>query len=386
MKIVHLCLACFYIEGMEYQENVLPRKHRQLGHEVEVITSQYCFDTKGNVFDRELGEYVNKDDVKVRVIPYNTKLFGRFARHCRIFLGLYRTLCDIKPDVIFCHGGQFCSVGQVTRYVKNNPDVRLYMDSHADYGNSRVDTWTQRISKKLLWGSQYKKLERYCRKMWATLPVRMEYMRDLYSIKSDKVQLLVMGGDVENIDEQERNRIRARVREKYGIDESTFLMVTGGKIDKKKNIHLLMEAVLGMEDKDVSLLVFGEPSSKFKVYIDSLPHSDKIKMAGWLSPVECYDLFYAADLGVFPGTHSVLWEQVCACGLPAIFRGTEGQNHVDMGGNCQFVFSDDAGEIKAKILEIIETPGLYAGMKKVAREKGYSTFSYMEIAKRAIEI
>lgn len=91
-------------------------------------------------------------------------------------------------------------------------------------------------------------------------------------------------------------------------------------------------------------------------------------------------------MGVFPGTHSVLWENACACGLPCFFRDNKGQHHVDMGGNCQFLQKDNAAEIEERLLEIIENKEMFSYMRKVAIEKGYATFSYMEIAKRAIGI
>lgn len=385
MKIVHLCLACFYIEGMEYQENVFPRKHRQLGHDVEIITNQHCFDTKGNIFDREVSEYVSKDDVKVTVIPYSTK-YGKYAKNYRIYANLHQKLKDIKPDVIYCHGAQFSSTGQLIKYLKDNPNTKLYADCHSDYGNGPVDTWKRKLLQRYFWGRQYRRIEPYCEKIWGTLPVRVKYLKDIYRVKSDKVELLVMGGDVERIDSEGRRKIRAKVRERYDIGESTFLITTGGKIDKKKNIHLLMEAVSRIKDKNMELVVFGEPNEDIKTYIESLAKADNIKMIGWLLPTDCYDLFYAADLAVFPGTHSVLWENVCACGLPAIFNGIEGVNHLDMGGNCQFLYKDGESEIEEKLLDIIENQELYNNMKKIAIERGYSTFSYMEIAKKAIGI
>ena len=244
----------------------------------------------------------------------------------------------------------------------------------------------KKVAASVLLGPEYRKLEPYCEKIWGTLPARVRYMKDIYRVNSDKVELLVMGGDVEDINAEQRAEIRAKVREKYDISESTFLVTTGGKIDRKKNIHLLMEAVSKINNKNVQLVVFGEPNDEMAPEVKRLANADNIKMIGWLSPDEVYDLFYAADLAVFPGTHSVLWENVCACGLPAIFKGTEGEGHVDMGGNCQFLYKDDASEIKEKLLNIIEDQKVYSKMKKIALERGYSTFSYMEIAKKSIGI
>lgn len=385
MKIVHLCLACFYIEGMEYQENVLPRKHRQLGHDVEVITSQFCFDNKGNVCDREVGEYVNKDDVKVTVIPYNTK-FGKYAKNYRIYVNLYKELEKAKPDVIMCHGAQFNSVGQLIKYLKKHKSVKFYADNHGDYGNAPINTWKRKLMQRYLWGRQYRKLAPYSQRIWGTLPARVKYLEDVYRVNPDKVGLLVMGGDVEQVSLEERKEIRARVREKYGIGDTAFLVTTGGKIDSKKNIHLLMEAVSRIKNKNVELVVFGEPKEDIRADIESLASADNIKMIGWLTPKECYDLFYAADLAVFPGTHSVLWENACACGVPGLFRAIEGAGHVDMGGSCQFLYEDDADEMEKQLLSIVENPELYNNMRRVAIEKGYDNFSYMAIAKKAIGI
>ena len=39
MKIIHLCLSCFYIDNYRYQENELVREHVTDGHEVLVVAS-----------------------------------------------------------------------------------------------------------------------------------------------------------------------------------------------------------------------------------------------------------------------------------------------------------------------------------------------------------
>ena len=37
MKIVHLCLCSFFPDNYSYQENLLPKYHKRLGYDVEVI-------------------------------------------------------------------------------------------------------------------------------------------------------------------------------------------------------------------------------------------------------------------------------------------------------------------------------------------------------------
>ena len=39
MKIMHPCLAAFYIDDYGYQENILPKAHKKSGHDVEIVAS-----------------------------------------------------------------------------------------------------------------------------------------------------------------------------------------------------------------------------------------------------------------------------------------------------------------------------------------------------------
>ena len=43
MRVAHVCLSCFYIDGFGYQENELVRQHVADGHEVTVIASTETF-------------------------------------------------------------------------------------------------------------------------------------------------------------------------------------------------------------------------------------------------------------------------------------------------------------------------------------------------------
>jgi hypothetical protein len=44
MKIVHMCLSCFYIDGYFYQENEIIRQNVDDGHDVVVIASTESYD------------------------------------------------------------------------------------------------------------------------------------------------------------------------------------------------------------------------------------------------------------------------------------------------------------------------------------------------------
>ena len=175
------------------------------------------------------------------------------------------------------------------------------------------------------------------------------------------------------------------IRDKYGIKKDEFLIVTGGKFNKKKGEVLnLLKAVRELDRKyKVRLLIFGSlEEGDFRHAFDTLCDNDIIQYVGWIKGDQSYDYFEASDIVVFPGLHSVLWEQAVGQGKPCIFNYMEGFTHVDIGGNCLFIDNkDDVQELKNKIIESIMN---YDSIYKSSSSKGMSYFSHLDIAKRAI--
>ena len=120
MKVVHLCLGSFYPDNYSYQENLLPKFHKELGYEVEVIASTQSFDEHGKVcYLQNTGTYQNEYDIKVTRIPYKTE--SKIWKKLKRYQGCYEALKKADPDIIFVHGGQFLDIDQVVRYVKEKP-------------------------------------------------------------------------------------------------------------------------------------------------------------------------------------------------------------------------------------------------------------------------
>jgi len=380
MKILHFCAGNQFIENLEYQENVFPRKHKELGHEVKVFCNTYTFNPDGTKGKKEVGTYINRDGIEVTVLPYKK---GKFNESFKKYDGVYEKIEAYAPDVIFIHGTQSFSMGDVKKYKRKQKQVKIYADQHGDYINTPVDTFKRRILHTVIWGTQVRKAGRFCEMVWGVLPLRVRYLREVYKLPKKKTELLVMGGDESKINFDNKDGIRTAVREKYGILQDDFLMVTGGKIDSLKNIHLLVEAVKGIENDKIKLLIFGEPSPELKPFFDEINDARIIK-AGWVDSAYAYDLFLASDLAVFPGSHSVLWEQAAATGVPLIVKKWDGLNHIDVGGNCLFTEGDSAENIKSVIEKVICEDGVYDKMMQTAQSVGIKTFSYREIAKRAI--
>ncbi len=380
-KVCHVMVASYFHDGMGYQENILSKKHVQLGFDVSVITP--CKKGENPSF------YVNKDGVGIHTIPLNPSLIKRipfFRGFGNICIGLYDKLVEIAPDIIFVHSLAFPDASEVVKYKKTHPEVKVFADNHQDYYNKPVNTKKEKFQRFSYARPYAKKLSKVCDMAWGVTPWRVKYMCEVLGVPKEKAKLLVMGGDEDFIDWEHREEIRKTVREECGIPQDAFLLISGGKMDLTKNIHLLIEALHNLNDKTIYLLLFGtmddDTTKKCSPYLN-----ERIINLGWIKSNEVYQYFLSSDLGVFPGTHSVLWEQACASGLPCIFKDWNGGfGHVDVGGNSILLKDVTAQNIAIQIKHIKDTPSLYRQMKEVAGDKGRKEFTYIEIAKRAIQI
>lgn len=377
-RIAHICLSCFYIDNMGYQENILPKKHFQQGNNVEIITSS--FDEKNN--RRTISRYKNENGIEVVVLPYKWFL-GKVAVQTHFVSGLYKELVSFQPDIIFCHGLSFLSIFELEKYCRNN-NVVLYFDNHSDYFNTPTKGGKYRVINGWFWPIIAHSGERYCRKAWGTTPARCDYLINTYGFPKEKVDLLVMGGDDDYINLQKRDIFRSNISEKYSISTDSFWICTGGKLNNSKKTLELINAVERL-NKDVVLLIFGSIMNDIKDNFDIfLSNSKKIHYLGWKNQEEIYGIFIASDLAVFPGTHSVLWEQAVSCGLPALYKKRDMMEHVDVGGNCKLIVDDSEDGLMSELDEVLSDKISYNRMKNTALDKGMKYFSYNFIAKKAI--
>ena len=331
MKIVHIVLAG-YRDDFAYQENLLSQKHRELGYEVTVITSQLYVDENKQRRFQDVGTFVNKYGVKVIVLPCTTHVNA-----LRLFIneskGLSQALQNENPDILFVHNFMYKDVHQVLRYARRHPELPVYVDCHLDYYNTSYETLYGRF-KAIITGRRARCLVPVTRQFWGTTPWRVDFMRDVYRLPADKVDFLLMGSDENKTIHKNRQEVRSRVRAQYGIPDDAFLLVTGGKLDRRKQQHLLLEAARRMAGENVFLLVFGAPSAEMKDSFAAYAGDKNIVQVGWVSADDTYDLFLASDFAVFPGTHSVLWEEAVACAVPIMTRHWEGMEHINHCDNA----------------------------------------------------
>lgn len=387
MKILHCCLSAIYADGFGYQENIMPKIHQLQDNNVMIVASTEVMDrTKGLVYTNP-SSYITEDGIPIVRLPYVSYLPHKLVRKLRIYNGLSKLLEEFAPDIIFMHDAQTFAVFQIISYLKRHPKVRLYVDSHTDFVNS-ARNW---ISKNILHGIIYKTLVRYTipyvTRYYGTLPARVHFYSDFYGTPKEKTEFLPMGIDDVSIDFSGRDFYRQQIRSKLKINKDDFVLITGGKIDKQKNTHILLQAFSKIQNEHLKLILFGSISASIKDEIEHyIRHDSRIIYIGWISSKETYKYFFASDLACFLGTHSTLWEETVGYGIPAIFKEWKGITHVDRRGNCILIKNIDCHIVYEILFDIIYNDETYSSLKNKALSSDVMQFFfYSRISKYAIE-
>lgn len=385
MKIVHICLAGGYTEGLNYQENIIIKYQAQDGHDVSLITTDHCYTEGVWGLCQTESDYINSDGVHIIRLPFAFPVPYNINRQVGIFKGFYKVLEELKPETILVHNIQFQDIRKVAAYKRRHPEVSIYVDNHSDFSNSARNWFSRNTLYRFWWKPCAKAMEPYADKFWGVMPSRVDFLHNIYGISPDKTDMLVMGADDECVTHAANLEIRRTIREQYGISEEDFLLVTGGKIDAFKTQTLLLaKAVQEMARDNLKLLIFGSIAEDLKDKLLSMCDGKKIQYIGWAKGEQSYEYFACADLVVFPGRHSVYWEQVAAQGIPMVCKYWDGTTHIDVGGNAEFLMEDSVVEIKNKLLQILDEPGKYDKMKKVAQSNLRNRFSYKIIARKSV--
>lgn len=385
MKIVHICLAnSVWDESYAYQDNLLPAYHRRMGHEVTIFAPTSAkFDNNGGYIVKSPGVTILSDGVKlIRVKPLISNY--KINNHIHLFRNIYDDIELESPDLIFVHDPSIINNLCLVKYKKKHPNVKIVFDNHSDLINSDRNILSKFRDYVFARYFIVRKMIKISDIFYGTTPARCDYLSDVFNVPKHMIKLLVMGADDEQMRLDEKENIRVQTREKYGVKKDDFLLVTGGKIDKDKNVHLLVEAISAIEDKNLRLMIFGNISPEVESIIDGFG-DDRVIKVGWIPSNRVYDFMYAADLVVFTGLHSVMWEQAVAARVPCLFSKLKGFEHIDIGGNALFFENRSVECYRDVISKVLKDQELYARLKMCASTERADDFLYSQIAKRVVD-
>lgn len=337
MRVLHCCLSNWYVDGWSYQENELISKHQQNGHEVLVLASTESPDEFGKLSYLNAGKYVGLEGSLVQRISYRrgpTKLM----RKVRAYPGVYKILQDFKPDAILFHGACGYEVITVARYVRQNPGVIFYIDSHEDWNNSARTFLSREILHKLFYRFCLRRAWPIARKILAISTETMEFVHDTYGVPKSHIEFFPLGGTI--LSDADYIAARTRERTRLGVANSEIMFVQAGKQTLAKKLLESLRAFAGATNAKLFIAGSIDPCIHAEA-MGLIEANPNVTFLGWQSAAQVTDLLCAADVYLQPGTQSVTMQNSLCCRCVPIIADVP-SHQVYVNGNGWLV-SDQAG-------------------------------------------
>jgi len=312
VRIAHLCLSCFFVDGRSYQENELVKQHVRDGHDVIVIASTETHSSEGKLTYTEAQEYLGEEGARVVRLRYHPGIPHTLSRKLRVHSGVRQLLEDFRPDVILFHGACGWELLTAARYAREHPSTRLYVDSHEDWNNSARTFISRVILHRLYYRAILRRALPKVRRILCVSTESVEFVRDLYGVPPSMLEFYPLGGHP--IADDEYWRRRRGVRRSYDISDDAILFVQSGKQTRRKKLIEGLQAFSRTQDARFRLLIVGSIYEEIREEAERLIEADcRVRYVGWKTADELTDLLCAADVYLQPGTQSVTMQHsLCA--------------------------------------------------------------------------
>lgn len=348
MKIAHICLSNWYVDGWSYQENELIRQHVIDGHNVLVLASTEVQNVDGINTYLEPHEYVGSEGAKIKRLPYRFgphSLMKKIRAHPRVNFELQ----IFQPDAILFHGTCGWEVITVANYARAHPDVQFYIDSHEDANNSARSFISREILHKLFYKYCLSRAWPIAKKVLCISTETIDFVNKMYGVPMEKIEFFPLGGKIPSDDQY--NLLRDEGRKKLGILPEEILFLQAGKQTTAKKLIESMKA-FNATPSHAKMVIAGSLDSAIETEAVSLiSQNPRITYLGWQSVDEMALLLCAADVYLQPGTQSVTMQNSLCCRCVPILANAP-SHKIFMDNNGWLV--DNQHDLQAAILKACE--------------------------------
>jgi 1,2-diacylglycerol 3-alpha-glucosyltransferase len=379
MKIVHLCLSCFYIDNYRYQENELVREHVADGHDVLVIASTESYVDNLSLGYVAAGEYMGSDGAKVIRLPYVGPVPFFLKKKLRMHRGVANILKKYSPDVIMFHGLCGWELLTVAQYKRSNPQVRLYVDSHEDANNSAVGTLSQ-----LLHHYYYRPIIRralpWIDKVLCISLETIDFCKRQYGIAEQEMEFFPLGGYIADDDAYQLHRTQVRSALNLEADQTVFLQ--SGKFDSKKKLVESLTAFAATHSQKLRFLIVGRVHESIEQQVAQLSSADpRVQFLGWKTADELYRLLCAVDVYVQPGSQSATMQMSICARRPVVIADVPSHEPFVKGNGWKV---SNQEHLTNAFASIEKDPSVLNEMSQRSLAIAYELLEYRRMAKRLL--
>ena len=391
MRIAHV--TSWYVPGLGYEENYLPFAQAKAGHEVALVTAKLAprevrrsIKPPEGLSKRQFqSARTEEGTVLIRRLPCTPEYHGQI-----LLPGLGQALRQIRPDVVYSHG----SLSPISiQCLLHQPRLgyRLFIDDHSHQFN---------LGPMGLLGSAYAKsvallYQRYDAKVAGFLPVTpaaKETLLSILGLSKEKILPASLGVDAGTFapSKQKRNQFRKT----FGLDSKDILIITAGKFGPRKKFEMLIAAFSKLQSgtQNLKLMIVGDGSSSYSSSLRrtcaALEMTDRVFFPGFVSHDRLADFYNGADIGAWPGSHSITVLEAFSTGLPCVLPASEPAYHdiFSYGNACLPFARDDTRGLGLALGMLANNPTSRQEISIKARRLVDERFSWNVVADRLLNL
>ena len=104
---------------------------------------------------------------------------------------------------------------------------------------------------------------------------------------------------VKHIPDQIKKKERAKIRQKLGLNDQDFLIISVGELSKRKNHSTVIKALHKIKDNHIKYAIagIGDEKKRLQKLIKEYHLEDRVLLLGYVNNLD--GLYYAADLNIF---------------------------------------------------------------------------------------
>jgi len=180
-------------------------------------------------------------------------------------------------------------------------------------------------------------------------------------------------------------------RGQFGLDGDDFVLVTVGRIVRRKGLNYLLDALANVKEAGLKLVVCGDGPERVNLegQARSLGLGDTVRFAGQMSDEEKFQLLSLADLFVMASLHEgfgIIFLEAMSQGLPIVATNVGGQtDFLTHEHNALLVPPADSGVLAEAIRRTIGDEALRRMMSENNLEE-VKAFDIRKIAERHVEV
>lgn len=339
MRVLHVLAGDNYTEGMAYKDNFLAAENKAAGHDALIVSSCRTWKDSQIVYV-EPCDVLLASGVRLVRLKYRHLLNGYITEKLRILEGIENVIEDFKPDVIRALNPHNFTLPKLVEYKKRNPQTKLYVDSHQDFGNAGIGFLSLEVFHKTLVKRMLHACLPYIDRVFYCQDSVKGFLKDVYNLPDGVLEFFPMGGVL--FSAEQVAECRKTLKASLQIESDAVLLVHSGKMDKLKNTIELLHAFNSSAARHLHLLLVGSIYNDIKEEALSIIESNpNIHFLGWKSASELRNIMAGSRVYFQPGSASAtIWQSVCCGNAIALSPNIKGYKYL-MNDNGWYAASEE---------------------------------------------